>query len=60
MQICEACSFVQTTLPFPEEGISRLYADYRNDSYTAERLKYEPSYSGIAPYIGKSRTRSKE
>jgi hypothetical protein len=54
MQICEVCSFVQTALPFPEASIGRLYADYRTDVYTAERLRYEPSYSAIAPYIGSS------
>jgi SAM-dependent methyltransferase len=54
MQICEVCSFVQTAIPFPETSIGRLYADYRTDAYTAERLSYEPSYAAIAPYIGTS------
>lgn len=52
MQSCLNCSFVQSKFPFPEEGLARLYADYRSDSYNKERCHYEPSYTAIADQIG--------
>jgi hypothetical protein len=52
MQICQSCSFVQASQPFAEESISRLYLDYRTDTYNAERTKYEPSYESIARRVG--------
>lgn len=52
VQACTACSFIQTTLPFPEEGLSRLYVDYRADSYNEERIRYEPQYASIASQVG--------
>lgn len=52
MQMCRACSFVQTRLPFPDEAIARLYADYRSDSYNRERVRYEPEYAQIAHAVG--------
>src|ERR1017187_1843256 len=55
LQSCLNCSFVQTKVPFTEEGISRLYSDYRSDSYNAERSRYEPSYATIAAEVGQYR-----
>ena len=52
MQICDECLFVQAKHPFSEEAISRLYLDYRADSYNAERIKYEPTYKAIAHRVG--------
>lgn len=52
MQICRACSFVQTKRPFPDEAIGQLYADYRSDSYNRERIHYEPEYASIASSVG--------
>lgn len=52
MQSCLNCSFVQSKFPFPEDGIARLYSDYRSDSYNKERCYYEPSYAAIANQIG--------
>jgi hypothetical protein len=52
MQICNACSFVQAMHPFSEEAITRLYLDYRAESYNAERIKYEPTYQAIADRVG--------
>ncbi|GGG81488.1 class I SAM-dependent methyltransferase [Edaphobacter dinghuensis] len=52
MQSCLNCSFVQSKFPFPEEGLARLYADYRSDSYNKERCHYEPYYAAIANQIG--------
>ena len=54
IQICPACLFVQTKLPFPDEAIGRLYTDYRSDSYNRERIRYEPEYSSIASDVGSS------
>jgi Methyltransferase domain len=54
MAICTSCSFIQTKLPFPEEAIGRLYADYRSDSYNQERIRYEPEYAAIASQAGSS------
>ena len=54
LQICETCSFIQTTVPFPDEAIGKLYADYRTDSYNRERIHYEPEYALIAPSVGSS------
>jgi hypothetical protein len=52
LQSCLNCSFVQTKFPFPEEGVSRLYSDYRSDSYNKERSSYEPSYAALADHVG--------
>ena len=52
IQICTTCSFVQTEVPLPEEGLARLYADYRSDSYNQERIRYEPEYAAIASRVG--------
>ncbi|MEO6815771.1 MAG: class I SAM-dependent methyltransferase [Edaphobacter sp.] len=52
MQSCLNCSFVQSKFSFPEEGISRLYSDYRSDSYNKERCFYEPSYTALANQVG--------
>jgi methyltransferase family protein len=52
IQTCTTCSFVQTKVPLPEEGIARLYVDYRSDSYNRERIHYEPAYASIAHRVG--------
>lgn len=52
LQSCQACSFVQTRFPFPEDGIRRLYADYRSESYNRERSHYEPTYTVVADQVG--------
>lgn len=52
MQICRNCWFIQTKLPFPDEALARLYADYRSDSYNRERVRYEPEYAAIASQVG--------
>lgn len=55
LQSCLNCSFIQTKFAFTEEGIGRLYSDYRSDSYNAERSRYEPSYATIAAKVGQYR-----
>jgi hypothetical protein len=52
IEICSHCSFVQTTAPFRDEDIFRLYADYRSSTYNEERIRYEPSYASIAAAVG--------
>jgi hypothetical protein len=52
MQLCRQCSFFQTRLPFEESAITRLYLDYRDESYNRERIEYEPTYAGIAADVG--------
>jgi hypothetical protein len=52
LQSCLNCSFIQTKFTFTEEGIGRLYSDYRSDSYNTERSHYEPSYAAIATQVG--------
>ncbi len=52
IQLCERCSFVQTKLPFHEDAINRLYADYREESYNRERIEAEPWYGEIAADVG--------
>lgn len=52
IEICTICSFVQTKIPLPEEGLAKLYADYRSDSYNRERIRYEPEYASIASRVG--------
>jgi hypothetical protein len=52
MQICSRCSFVQAKHPFPEEWITRLYLDYRSQTYNTERILYEPTYKAIAARVG--------
>ena len=56
MQLCPACSFLQTGQPFQEEAINRLYLDYRSPSYNRERIEYEPSYAAIAEQVGQDET----
>jgi Methyltransferase domain len=55
IQSCTTCSFVQTKVPLPEEGIANLYVDYRSDSYNRDRIHYEPSYASIASRVGTDR-----
>lgn len=52
MQLCRDCSFIQTTIPFHDDEISRLYVDYRSPSYHQERVQYEPEYASIAAAVG--------
>lgn len=52
MQVCEHCSFIQTAIPFSDEEIGRLYADYRSPSYHQQRIQYEPEYAAIAEAVG--------
>jgi len=52
IQLCEHCLFVQTRMPFHEGAISRLYLDYREDSYNQERSGFEPWYADIASDVG--------
>jgi len=54
MQLCTRCFFIQTTIPFHDEDILRLYADYRSPFYTRQRTHYEPEYAAIAPAIGQA------
>ncbi len=55
MEICRSCTFVQTKIPFPDDALAKLYADYRSDSYNRERIRYEPAYEAIAHDVGGSR-----
>ncbi len=52
IEICKACSFIQTKQPFSDEGIGRLYTDYRSETYNRERISYEPEYAEIASQTG--------
>ena len=52
MQVCEHCSFIQTSLPFHDDDIMRLYVDYRSPSYDRQRIQYEPEYAAIAAAVG--------
>ena len=52
MQLCKNCFFIQTTIPFHDDQISRLYADYRSPSYHQQRTHYEPEYAAIAAAVG--------
>src|SRR5580704_13527883 len=52
LEVCTRCSFIQTRIPFHEEDIMRLYADYREPSYHSDRIRYEPSYAAIAAAVG--------
>ncbi|MGA8274051.1 MAG: class I SAM-dependent methyltransferase, partial [Candidatus Sulfotelmatobacter sp.] len=54
IEICTFCSFIQTKIPFSDDAIARLYADYRSDSYNQERIRYEPEYASIASQVGSS------
>jgi hypothetical protein len=52
LQLCESCTFIQTRVPFHEEDVMKLYADYRSQPYNQERIKYEPTYAAIAARVG--------
>ena len=53
IEICLSCLFIQTRIPFSDEAIGRLYADYRTDSYNRERIQYEAEYALIASSVGR-------
>lgn len=55
MEICRNCTFVQAKVPFADDALAKLYADYRSDSYNQERIRYEPSYAAIAREVGSCR-----
>jgi hypothetical protein len=52
MQVCDHCSFIQTSVPFRDDDIMRLYLDYRSPSYNRERIRWEPEYAAIAAAVG--------
>ena len=52
MQVCEHCSFIQTSVPFHEDDIMRLYLDYRSPAYNRQRIQWEPEYAAIAASVG--------
>ena len=52
IEICKTCSFIQTKQPFSDEGIGKLYNDYRSETYNRERISYEPEYAQIASQTG--------
>jgi len=52
VQSCQNCSFIQTKFPFADDAISRLYVDYRSESYNRERCHYEPQYANIQSAVG--------
>lgn len=52
IELCPSCSFIQTKVPFQEDALAKLYADYRSDSYNRERIRYEPGYASIATHVG--------
>ncbi len=52
MQICEHCFFIQTSVPFHEDDIMRLYLDYRSPAYNRQRIQWEPEYAAIAEAVG--------
>lgn len=52
MQVCEHCSFIQTSVPFHEDDIMRLYLDYRSPAYNRQRIQWEPEYAAIAAAVG--------
>jgi hypothetical protein len=52
LMICDRCLFWASSVPIPSDLLSRLYVDYRQSSYDAERSLYEPEYAGVADIIG--------
>ena len=52
MQVCQHCFFIQTSIPFHDDDIMRLYVDYRSPSYDRQRIQYEPDYAAIAAAVG--------
>lgn len=52
LELCDSCSFIQTSSPFHDDDIMRLYTDYRSHSYNQQRIQYEPDYAAIAQAVG--------
>jgi len=52
MEACTCCTFVQSSHPFDDEALGRLYRDYRSETYNRERIHYEPTYRRIAGEVG--------
>lgn len=42
---CDTCDFLFCDIRFTDEEMSRLYANYREESYTKQRDFYEPGYA---------------
>jgi len=42
--LCRKCDAVYLDMRFNDEELSRLYNNYRDDEYVAERERYEPGY----------------
>jgi SAM-dependent methyltransferase len=56
---CASCGFVGPDQEYTDEMLSKLYVDYRSESYDEERCSFEPSYREIASLIGKSESEIK-
>lgn len=44
---CADCDFACSNTRFSEQEMLRLYADYRGENYTAERIKMEPHFKNF-------------
>lgn len=53
--VCKECSFVGPETKYEYEMLSGLYVDYRSESYNNERIIFEPYYSELKDYVGKSK-----
>jgi len=53
--VCADCGFYSTFNEISTEDLSRLYIDYRSDSYNKEREIFEPGYKSIAGIVGAQR-----
>ena len=51
--ICKKCGFWSTHSEISSDNLSRLYVDYRSETYNNERESFEPGYiKEIAPLVG--------
>lgn len=55
IRVCKDCFFVGPETKYEYEMLSGLYVDYRSESYNNERIMFEPYYSEIKDYVGKSK-----
>ena len=53
---CQVCEFVFSQVRFEDTEMSKIYENYRDETYAQLRNTFEPGYSQLNPLIGKSLT----
>lgn len=52
---CDRCGMRFCRVRYEDDEVARLYADYRGDSYNAERERFEPGYTAMFGHLNEPR-----